>query len=92
MKTLTEREKQMFRQSIKTFLEAQELKVFDKAGITDITFAENEKDITISIFLNRPGYLIGAGGSRIASLVRFLYIVRDDKAIKLDVQQTKLWD
>lgn len=66
------------------------LKKLANAGICEVEIERSLKTITITLYVSRPGVVIGRGGSGIEELIRFIYDFlkidqNDPKAVKVDV-------
>ena len=62
-----------------------------KLGITDIQVVENTENVTVTITLLRPGFLIGKAGCEINNLQKYLSQTASPKTLKLCVRESDLW-
>ena len=61
-------------------------------GITDLKMLSmSNSAITIEITLQRPGLLIGKGGSTLDRLRSYLSIMEDGKSIYVEVEESQIW-
>lgn len=59
-------------------------------GITDITFNEQDGVTMMNITLERPGLLIGKGGSTYDAVTK--YLSKPERPVKINIIESKLWN
>ena len=92
-KRISQRQQSFYKGTIRCFFDDNDnLPNLISLGITNLKFRKIKNQIEITITLERPGLLIGKGGSTINKLSEFLSnCPRDYLPVKINIIESKLW-